>query len=197
MIFGEKKLKALLEGLRGDIKSDARAELDAALDRMEAGRQAPGKHDMVIQDMLDSWEEWQDRLRETAEKLEGESLSRLREEVRELRQRESLLLSAVTGYHEQVDALRRSAKGTAWEQQLELVEAKLGPMLSASGVQVVGSVGEGYNGALHEVLEVVPTDRPDQDLRVAEVYACGYLYRGAALKKAGVAVYQYRGEQGT
>ena len=48
---------------------------------------------------------------------------------------------------------------------------------------------------LHDVIQITETKDAEQDRRVADIYGCGYLYRGKVKKKARVAVYQMTGQE--
>ena len=202
MIFGTKKLTELLErfrdGLRGDVKAgqDATtAKLDATAEKLDALQHSVSSHDLVIQDMLDSWEEWQDGLKGTAERLESAMRLQQRGELDEARRREGRLLSLAVGYHDQLHALRRAASGSPWEEQLDMAAEALDALRVECELQVIDAAGATYNGALHDVKGVAPAPSPEYDMRVADVYTCGYLHRGKVVRKAGVVVYQYRKQE--
>ena len=206
MIFGTKKLTEMLERFQDELRGDARAgqdataekldaateKLNAATEKLDAVQQSVSQHDMVIQDMLDSWEEWQEGLKGTAERLESAMRLQQRGELDEARRREGRLLSLAVGYHDQLHALRRSAAGSPWESQLDMAVEALDALRVECELQAIDAAGTAYNGALHDVKGVAPAPSPEYDMRVADVYTCGYLHRGRVVRKAGVVVYQYR-----
>ncbi len=191
MILGNKKLLARLDELRSEISADTQSSADEALKRLDGLHDSVGKHDMAIQDMLDSWEEWQDSLKDAMERLIG--AAGLRREIDTALERENRLLSAMIAYHDQMYALRRATAGSPWERQIHMVEEKTAPMRADCGLQVIDAVGESYNYALHDVAGVVEAGTPADNMRIADVYTCGYIYCGKVVRKAGVAVYQYKG----
>ena len=157
---------------------------------------AANRHDMAIEDLLDSWEELQAEQREEVRDLRGAQTEALQQEVRERTEREDALLRLVVSYHDQLFALSRAASAVQdarWERQLSLVSEKLSAGRMAEGLQTVDAPLVPVDYALHTVREVVETQDPALDGRVAELYSCGYLYRGRMLRKAQVSAYRYPG----
>ena len=159
-------------------------------DRLSELCAASNRHDLGITDMLDSWEEWQERL----EELNSGLIERYRKEAQESWSREAALLKMMVAYHDQLFALRRAASLAAedvWKHQMDLAEEKLSAERLLSGLEVIDRVGVEVNYDLHEVLGVVETDRRENASRVADVYSCGYVFRGKVFRKAGIVAYRY------
>ncbi|MFN6962584.1 MAG: nucleotide exchange factor GrpE [Pyrinomonadaceae bacterium] len=78
-----------------------------------------------------------------------------------------------------LDHLREGVIGTArsFEQALMSV-----------GVEAVPSVGEEFNPELHEALDMLPVDSPDQDGRITAEYSRGYKLGDRLLRPARVQV---------
>lgn len=138
------------------------------------------KHDMAIEDLLDSWEE-----RQSEE-------THIRNQFREFEQNEQHLLALFDAYQEQFWNLKRfaNAKDEAWSAQISLMEENLERSRRLCGIAMINECGTAVDYDLHEVIEVTDTADPTKDKRVAVVYRCGYLYKGTVIKKAQVAAYR-------
>lgn len=73
-----------------------------------------------------------------------------------------------------------------------MVEKKLEKSLRAAGLETVNPVGEKFDPALHEAVATQPTDDPDFDHTVAQVYQVGYTFKGQMLRPARVVVRQHQ-----
>ena len=146
-----------------------------------------------------------EQLREELESLNDRHL-RLAAEFdnyrkRNQRDRESLAsrlqADLVTSLLDVLDDLQRVGEGgdeTNAEAVLEgvrLVEKKFQTVLEGAGVEPVDAEGARFDPELMEALGMVPTDDPDQDGRVADVFQRGYRLREMLLRPARVRVYQY------
>ena len=160
-----------------------------------AGMQsAASKHEMAIEDMLDSWEEWQSKL----QAQEARQAVKEKCDTAVLQQREKALIRLLTNYHDQFFALGRAAEeagNEAWSRQFSVSMDKLSESLALAGVQVIDRPGAAFSYALHEAADVIETADQAQDMRVARVYSCGYVYKGNVVRKAKTAIYQYRETQ--
>lgn len=59
------------------------------------------------------------------------------------------------------------------------------------GISVIGELEAEIDYDLYEIIEAVDTKNPEQGKRIAEVYSCGYLYKGKVKKKARVSAYHF------
>ena len=73
-----------------------------------------------------------------------------------------------------------------------MVEKKLDKSLRAAGLETVNPAGEKFDPALHEAVATQPTDDPDLDHTVAQVYQVGYTFKGQLLRPARVVVRQHQ-----
>jgi molecular chaperone GrpE len=71
-----------------------------------------------------------------------------------------------------------------------MVERKLEKSLRAAGLEVVNPKDEKFDPALHEAVATQPTDDPELDHTVAQVYQVGYTFKGQMLRPARVVVRQ-------
>ena len=176
----EEKLKNLEDGIAaGNRQSE---ELTEKIGRLQTTVQ---KHDMAMEDLLEEWEEKRSDEKEVKERF------------RELEQNESRLLALFETYQEQFWSLKRFAdtKDQAWSDQIALMEQSLDRCRRLCGIDVIDRCGEMVDYDLHEVIQITETKDAEQDRRVADIYGCGYLYRGKVKKKAKVAVYQMTGQE--
>ena len=149
---------------------------------------------MAIADMLDTWEEWQEETRA----LRSDLSKRYQEEARESTRREMALLEVIILFHDQFHALKRAAEqagDSVWKRQLEFAEEKLSGRYPLVDLQVINAKGAPVNYDLHEVIGVEETSDRAQTMRVADVYVCGYAYRGKVVRKAKVSAYQWTGRE--
>lgn len=156
-------------------------ELDDHLEQhFDQIRSSIQKHDMSIEDLLDELEDWRSEEKET------------REQIRGLKQTEDRLLELFGAYQEQFFQLQRFAAGkdAGWSEQLALIEKNLENFRRSCGIHVIHEKDVMADTALHEVIKTIDTNDPDRDKTVAEVYLCGYLYKGQVKKKAQVAAYR-------
>lgn len=78
-------------------------------------------------------------------------------------------------------------------QGVEMVEKKLGKMLTAAGLEAIDPVGQPFDPALHEAVGTEPTSAREDDHLVARVYQLGYRFAGQLLRPSRVVVKQYNG----
>ncbi len=120
-------------------------------------------------------------------------INREREEVR--RRAEAEL---VGGLLDALDDLQRvssyDAEDTTAESVLEgirLVEKKVRRALESAGLEAIEAEGHYFNPDSMEGIMTVPTDTPEEDDVVAEVFQTGYRYGGTLLRPARVQVKKY------
>jgi molecular chaperone GrpE len=74
---------------------------------------------------------------------------------------------------------------------VELVERKLRQTLESAGLERIAAEDAVFDPATMEALMTVPTDRPEEDDHVADVFQPGYRYQGVLLRPARVRVKKY------
>ena len=77
-------------------------------------------------------------------------------------------------------------------QGVEMVEKKLGKILSAAGLEVINPVDQNFDPALHEAVATEPALSREDDHVVARVYQLGYVFKGQLLRPARVVVKQWQ-----
>ena len=171
---------SVLDSLQTDVRSllQTIGQLESRLDGLHSDVH---KHDMAIEDLLDEWDEKKSDEKEVQAQLQEAS------------QTETLLLSMFETYQEQFWSLRHYAdsnKDEAWAAQLALMEKTLERCRHSCAIDVIQDCGVSVDYQLHDVIEAVECADPALDKTVAQVYRCGYLYKGKVRKKARIAAYK-------
>lgn len=92
---------------------------------------------------------------------------------------------------ERVAGSGADAGGEAVLEGVRLVEKKFGSVLEAAGLEAIDAEGAPFDPEVMEALMTVPTDDPEQDDLVADVFQRGYRFRDTLLRPARVRVWQY------
>jgi molecular chaperone GrpE len=74
---------------------------------------------------------------------------------------------------------------------VELVERKLRQTLESAGLERIAAEDAVFDPSTMEALMTVPTDSPEEDDHVADVFQPGYRYQGVLLRPARVRVKKY------
>jgi molecular chaperone GrpE len=91
----------------------------------------------------------------------------------------------------QIDPEQTAA--AALVEGVQLVERKLYRALEGAGMERIEADGQPFDPELHEALVSTPTEEPEQDETVAEVFQPGYRFKGVLLRPARVRVHKYEG----
>jgi molecular chaperone GrpE len=86
------------------------------------------------------------------------------------------------------------AEGTTVEALIEgvdLVERKFRRALEAAGVEMIDPVGELFDPNIMEAMLGVPTEDPEEDQRVQDVFQKGYSFKGHLVRPARVTVFKH------
>ncbi len=148
-------------------------------------------------------------------------LDRLQNELAGLNDRHLRLVAEFTNYRRraetelseawtrgQADLLRSFAEGLddlqrvgAWQAEsttvealiegVDLVERKFRQALEAAGVELIDPVGEVFDPNIMEAMVGVPTENPEDDQKVQEVFQKGYLFKGHLVRPARVIVFKH------
>lgn len=78
-----------------------------------------------------------------------------------------------------------------WRTGVEHIYAQFMGVLEQNGVQVIDPKGEHFNPHEHASLEVIKTDKKEEDNTVAEVVQKGYRLRDKVIRAAQVKIKQY------
>ena len=185
-----------MEGPEVAEAADAEAvatESTEAADGLEAGPEN-GEDAGDVEDLRDELESLNERHLRLAAEFDNYR-------KRNQRERESLATrlqaDLVGSLLDVLDDLQRVAEGgddpsaEAVLEGVQLVEKKLMTVLEGAGLTPVEAEGARFDPELMEALGMVPTDDPEQDGHVADVFQRGYRLRDMLLRPARVRVYQY------
>ena len=84
-----------------------------------------------------------------------------------------------------------SATVEALVEGVDLVERKFRQALELAGVEVLEPVGEKFDPYVMESMVTVPTDSPEQDHTVQDVFQKGYFFKGHLVRPARVTVFKH------
>ena len=100
-----------------------------------------------------------------------------------------------------VDGLDDLQRVGAWQAEstsvealiegVDLVERKFRQALEAAGVELMDPVGERFDPNLMEAMLGVPTDDPEKDQKVQDVFQKGYSFKGHLIRPARVTVFKH------
>lgn len=154
----------------------------------------------------------------TATTDEGERVAQVESELAELRDRHLRLAAEFDNYRKRTDRERAeqsaraqgklilglldalddlervadfTAENTTVEALLEgvqMVERKLLRALEVAGLEKIEARGGVFDPELHEALMTAPTDQPEEDDTIGEVFQNGYRFQGQLLRPARVQV---------
>ena len=156
-----------------------------------------------------------------AEAEPSDDLDELRKELTAFNDRHLRLIAEFTNYRRraeselseawmrgQADMLRSFVDGlddlqrvSAWQAEsttvealvegVDLVERKFRQALEAAGVEMIDPVGEPFDPNIMEAMLGVPTQDPEEDQKVQDVFQKGYSFKGHLVRPARVTVFQH------
>ena len=74
---------------------------------------------------------------------------------------------------------------------VDLVERKFRQALEAAGVEMINPAGELFDPNIMEAMLGVPTEDPEEDQRVQDVFQKGYSFKGHLVRPARVTVFKH------
>ena len=74
---------------------------------------------------------------------------------------------------------------------VDLVERKFRQALEATGVELIDPVGELFDPNIMEAMLGVPTEDPEEDQKVQDVFQKGYTFKGHLVRPARVTVFKH------
>ncbi len=100
-----------------------------------------------------------------------------------------------------VDGLDDLQRVGAWQAEsttvealvegVDLVERKFRQALEAAGVEMINPVGEMFDPNIMEAMLGVPTEDPEEDQKVQDVFQKGYSFKGQLVRPARVTVFKH------
>ena len=79
-----------------------------------------------------------------------------------------------------------------WRRGVEYIYAQMNTVFEEYGVKAVGEVGEVFDPNIHESIEMIETDKQEDNHKVATVIQKGYKLGDRVLRPARVNVYEYK-----
>lgn len=177
-------LTSLGQEIRDISRSHEQDSLAAGSDRLESAveklRSDVKHHNVAVEDMLESWEEFQGKQEELQKAISGMAA-------------QDRIVQLCIAYEQQMHNIRRmAAEDPDWKKQLELIEGQLQPAREKAGFVVTGKKGEAADFSLHEVIMVQDTDKEDLNGRIESVYEPGICWQGQVYKKAKVCAWRFQ-----
>ena len=206
MMFGTKKqlhemeerLKSLEEKIGRLLEENEKHNEEVKLKVGELSK-AANRHDMAVEDLIESWEELQEQNRDDKEKLSDALEAASAREREQAHEREKALLDIVIRSHDMLYGLQRAAEESnaeAWIRQFSMTDAKISEMRIPAGFQIVKDTGIPVDYAVHDIAEAAPASEKERDRTVKEIISYGYIYMGRVLRKAQVIAYKYTANAG-
>ncbi len=78
-----------------------------------------------------------------------------------------------------------------WRKGVEYIYAQLNTIFEEYGVKEIGEVGESFDHNLHHSIEMIPTDKKEDNHKIAEVIQKGYKLGDRVIRAARVNVWEY------
>ncbi len=79
-----------------------------------------------------------------------------------------------------------------WRKGVEYIYGQMNTVFEEYGVKPVGEVGETFDPNIHQPIEMVPTDKKEQDHTISSVTQKGYKLGERVMRPARVNVYEYK-----
>jgi molecular chaperone GrpE len=79
-----------------------------------------------------------------------------------------------------------------WRIGIQHIYSQLYSIFEEYGIKEIGAEGESFDHNIHESLEVVSTDKKEQDHKIAKVIQKGYKLGDRVIRPARVNVYEFR-----
>jgi molecular chaperone GrpE len=79
----------------------------------------------------------------------------------------------------------------SWRKGVEYIYSQMNTVFEEFGVKPVGEVGESFDPGIHQSIEVVGTDKKENDHKVAKVIQKGYKLGDRVIRPARVNIFEY------
>src|SRR3989338_7944063 len=79
-----------------------------------------------------------------------------------------------------------------WRKGVEYIYSQMNTIFEEYGVKAIGETGETFDPVIHQPVEMMPTDKKEEDHKVATVIQKGYKLGERVLRPARVNVYEYK-----
>ncbi len=79
-----------------------------------------------------------------------------------------------------------------WRQGVEYIYSQMNGIFEEYEVKEIGKIGEDFDTNIHQSIEVMPTDKKEQEHTVANIIQKGYKLGERVIRPARVNVYEYK-----
>jgi molecular chaperone GrpE len=79
-----------------------------------------------------------------------------------------------------------------WRKGVEYIYSQMNTVFEEYGVKAVGEVGEIFDPNIHESIEMIPTDKKENDHKISVVVQKGYKLADRVLRPARVNVFEFK-----
>lgn len=78
-----------------------------------------------------------------------------------------------------------------WRKGVEYIHAQLNTIFEEYGVKEIGEAGESFDHNIHHSIEMVPTDKKEDNHKISEVIQKGYKFADRVIRPARVNVWEF------
>ena len=78
-----------------------------------------------------------------------------------------------------------------WRKGVEYIHTQMNSIFEEFGVKPIGAIGENFDPSVHQSIEVMATDKKENDHKVAEVTQRGYKLGERVIRPARVNIFEY------
>ena len=78
-----------------------------------------------------------------------------------------------------------------WRKGVEYIYAQLNNIFEEYDVKEIGAVGENFDPSIHQSIEMMPTDKKEDNHKISEVIQKGYKLGNRVIRVARVKVFEY------
>jgi molecular chaperone GrpE len=83
-----------------------------------------------------------------------------------------------------------------WRKGVEYIFSQMNTIFDEYGVKPLGEPGESFDPNVHQSIEMVPTDKKEEDHKIAQVIQKGYKLGDRVIRAARVNVFEYHESEG-
>src|SRR3989344_629671 len=84
-----------------------------------------------------------------------------------------------------------------WRKGVEYIYAQLNNIFEEYDVKEIGAVGENFDPSIHQSIEMMPTDKKEDNHKISEVIQKGYKLGDRVIRVARVNVFEYNESKST
>ena len=81
-----------------------------------------------------------------------------------------------------------------WRKGVEYIYAQMNTIFEEYGVKAIGEIGEAFDPNIHQSVEVIYTDKKEDDHKVEEVIQKGYKLGDRVIRPARVKIFEHKSE---